>query len=130
MTLVQNSWRLLRSLDPQLVGDLFYSKLFLDHPELRAMFPKDMTGQHQKLVAKFNVVIARLDHLEDLKADIAALARRHAEYGVVRQHYAFVGTALLWALERGMVDDWSPPVAEAWQHCYAVLSSAMIQAVE
>lgn len=111
-----------------MVGDLFYSKLFLEHPELRAMFPKDMTEQHQKLIGKFNIVIARLDHLDDLKQDIAALARRHVEYGVTPQHYAFVGAALLWTLERGLGDDWTPTVAAAWQVWYTVLSSEMIHA--
>ncbi len=125
---VQSSWRLLRNLDPQMVGDLFYSKLFLEHPELRAMFPKDMTEQHQKLIGKFNIVIARLDHLDDLKQDIAALARRHVEYGVIPGHYTSVGAALLWTLERGLGDDWTPAVAAAWQTWYHVLSSEMIQA--
>lgn len=102
----------------------------MDHPELRVMFPKEMDGQHTNLIAKLNILIARLDRLEDLKSDIAALAIRHVSYGVVTQHYAFVGAALLWTLERGLGADWTPEVAEAWQTCYAVLSSAMIQAVE
>jgi Hemoglobin-like flavoprotein len=130
ISLVQNSWRLLRNVDTQLIGDLFYSKLFMDHPELRVMFPKEMDGQHTNLIAKLNILIARLDRLEDLKSDIAALAIRHVSYGVVPRHYAFVGAALLWTLERGLGADWTPEVAEAWQTCYAVLSSAMIQAVE
>lgn len=130
IALVQNSWRLLRGLDPLLIGDLFYSKLFLDHPEVRSMFPKDMAGQHEKLIEKFNIIIARLDHLEDLKNDIAALARRHVGYGVTSHQYAFVGAALLWTLERGLGDDWTPAVAEAWKACYGLLSAAMIQSTE
>lgn len=130
ISLVQNSWRLLRNVDPLLVGDLFYSKLFMDHPEVRNLFPKEMDGQRTQLIAKLNLIIARLDHLEDLKSDIAALAIRHVEYGVVPHHYAFVGDALLWTLERGLGTDWTPEVAEAWQRCYAVLSSAMIQTTE
>lgn len=130
ITSVQHSWRLLRDLDPQMVGGLFYSKLFHDHPELRAMFPKDMSEQHSKLVGKFNIVVARLHQFEDLKTDIAALARRHVDYGVSPRQYAYVGSALLWTLERGLGDDWTPAVVEAWQTCYALLSSTMIQAAE
>lgn len=94
------------------------------------MFPKDMSEQHHKLIAKFNIVVARLDHLEDLRADIAALARRHVEYGVVPHQYTYVGAALLWTLERGLAADWTPAVAKAWQTCYAVLSGTMIQVAE
>jgi hemoglobin-like flavoprotein len=130
IALVQHSWRSLRDLDPQLVGDLFYSKLFLDRPEVRAMFPQDMSEQHSKLVSKFNLVVARLHHFEDLKTEIAALARRHVDYGTKPQHYPLVGAALLWTLERVLGDDWTPAVAEAWQTCYALLSKTMIQAAE
>lgn len=130
ISLVQNSWRLLRDLDPQMVGDLFYTKLFLDHPEVRTMFPKDMSGQHQKLIGKFNIVIARLHHFDDLKSDIVALAQRHVDYGVKPAQYPYVGAALLWTLQRSLGDDWTPAVADAWHTCYALLSETMIQAAE
>lgn len=128
ITLVQNSWRLIRDLDPELVGDLFYSKLFLDHPELRSLFPAVMSEQHEKLVSKFNILIARLDHLADLMPDITALAVRHVEYGVKPAHYEAVGAAFLWTLQRGLGDDWTQDISIAWQTCYAELSSVMIQA--
>ena len=126
--LVQNSWRLLRDLDPQLVGSLFYSKLFFDHPELRKLFPADMSEQQDKLIGKFNLIIARLDHLQDLLPEIEALSRRHVTYGIKPEHYAAVGAALLWTLERGLGDDWTPKVAQAWQVCYEALSTIMIKA--
>jgi len=113
ISLVQNSWRLLRDVDPAKVGDLFYSKLFLDHPELRPMFPEDMRGQYLKLLNMLNVVVSRLDHLGELAADIAALVRRHVKYGVKNEHYAIVGGALLWTLERGLGANWTGKVAEA-----------------
>lgn len=130
ITLVQNSWRLLRHLDPVLVGDLFYSKLFHDHPEVRPMFPKDMSEQFEKLVSKFNLVIARLDRFQELQSDLNALAQRHVGYGVKPHQYAYVGAALLWTLERGLGEDWTPAVAEAWQTCYAMLAQTMMQASE
>src|SRR5690349_19151480 len=110
--LVQNSWRLLRDLDPQLLGSLFYSKLFFDHYELRKLFPVDMTEQHRKLISKFNLIIARLDHLDDLLPEIAALSQRHVTYGVKPAHFAAVGAALIWTLERALGDDWTPNVAK------------------
>ena len=130
VALVQNSWRLLRDVDPQKIGDLFYGKLFLDHPEVRRMFPKDMGDQHLKLIAKFNVIVARLDRLGEIKDEIAALARRHVEYGVVPKQYAYVGDALLWTLERGLGDDWTPAVANAWKACYTLLSAAMLESLD
>ena len=36
----------------------FYSHLFLSHPEVRAMFPIQMSGQRDKLVAALGAVLA------------------------------------------------------------------------
>jgi hemoglobin-like flavoprotein len=38
--LVKQSWKLLRNIDPAIVGDLFYSKLFADNPQVKKCFPK------------------------------------------------------------------------------------------
>lgn len=58
------------------------------------------------------------------------MARRHVSYGAQPKHYAYVGEALLWTLERGLGEHWTPPVAEAWQACYEILAKAMIEAGE
>lgn len=127
--LVKKSWRLLRAVNPAILADTFYSKLFFDHPELRRMFPKNMDEQYQKLIDTLSVVVARLDNLEDLKADIAALAKRHEGYGVKPKHYPMVGEALLWTLERGLGNDWNEETAEAWQSCYGALTAAILEAI-
>jgi hypothetical protein len=46
-------------------------------------------------------------------------------YSVTAGHYELVGKALLWTLERGLGDDFTPSVKVAWQEAYAVLSGAM-----
>ena len=126
--LVKKSWFLFRQIKPAVVADVFYSRLFYDHPELRNLFPKDMAGQYEKLIATLNVVVARLDKLEELTVDIAALAIRHRDYGTKPKHYASVGQALLWTLEKGLGYDWNEEVAEAWLTCYTLLSNTMIDA--
>ena len=47
-------------------------------------------------------------------------------YGVKAEHYAPVGEALLWTLERGLGADWTPQLATAWGDAYGVLSGFMI----
>ncbi|MBL7775357.1 MAG: hypothetical protein JNK89_05110 [Saprospiraceae bacterium] len=130
VTLIKNSWRLLRALDGAQLSDLFYSKLFFDHPELRSLFPSDMSGQHQKLIATLQILIARLDQMATLEQEIAELGRRHQQYGVRPKHYGHVGAALLWTFERVLGSDWTPLVAEAWQTLYKTLAEAMLQAAE
>lgn len=126
--LVKQSWKLFRNIDPAVVGDLFYSKLFAEHPYLRKMFPKDMSQQYNKLIDTITVIVIRLDHLDLLTGEIAAMAHRHTGYGVKPEHYKLVGNALLWTLEKGLGKDWTPDVKAAWAECYAILSSTMISA--
>jgi hemoglobin-like flavoprotein len=126
--LVKKSWSPFRRIDPKLVGDVFYSRLFMEHPGLRRLFPKDMDEQYQKLLAMVNLVVGRLNQLEKLAEDISELARRHVRYGVKEEHYTAVGNALLWTLEQGMGREWVPEVRDAWAACYAILAGTMINA--
>jgi len=37
IALIKKSWSLLEKIDPIVIGDMFYSKLFFENPELRKM---------------------------------------------------------------------------------------------
>ena len=87
-----------------------------------------MNQQYQKLIDMLSTVVGRLDHLEDLSGEIAAMGRRHVSYGVKPAQYKKVGEALLWTLEQGLGKDYTPEVKEAWTKCYNTLADAMIKA--
>lgn len=124
--LVKKTWKAFRGISPATVGDLFYSKLFSDNPALRKMFPSDMEQQYQKLIDMLNAVVIRLDKLDELNEEIAAMAQRHVEYGVRPAHYKLVGNALLWTLQKGLGKDWTEEVKNAWSTCYKILADTMI----
>ena len=125
--LVKRSWSILQKVDPALVADVFYSKLFADKPSLRRMFPINMTDQYRKIIDMINVVVSRLDRIDELTDDIAAMAERHVGYGVKNVHYALVGNALLWTLEKGLGKDWTTDVKAAWAACYQLLTDVMVK---
>ena len=126
--LIKRTWKLFREINPTVVGDTFYSKLFLDNPSVRKMFPKEMNQQYQKLIDMLSTIVGRLDNLEELSGDIAAMGQRHVAYGVKPAQYQKVGEALLWTLEQGLGKDFTPEVKEAWAKCYTTLADAMINA--
>ena len=105
---------------------LFYDRLFEIAPQVQAMFPTDMTEQRRKLMATLAVVVGGLNNLETILPAASALATRHVSYGAKAEHYPVVGAALLWTLEKGLGDAWTPEVAEAWTAAYATLSGFMI----
>jgi hemoglobin-like flavoprotein len=105
---------------------LFYDRLFEIAPKVRAMFPTDMTEQRGKLMATLAAVVNGLGNLEAVLPAASALAKRHVSYGAKAEHYPVVGAALLWTLEKGLGDGWTPEVAEAWTAAYGTLSGFMI----
>jgi hemoglobin-like flavoprotein len=105
---------------------LFYGRLFETAPEVKPLFGGDMTEQGQKLMATLAAVVHGLDKLESILPAASALAKRHVDYGVKAADYAPVGAALLWTLEKGLGEQWTPDLAAAWGEAYKVLSGFMI----
>src|SRR5215472_11351885 len=97
---------------------LFYGRLFEIAPEVKPLFHGDMTEQGRKLMATLAAVVNSLDNLEAVLPAASALAKRHVEYGVKAADYAPVGDALLWTLEKGLGDQWTPELAAAWGEAY------------
>ena len=105
---------------------LFYDRLFEIAPQVKAMFPADMTEQRRKLMVMLAAVVNGLGNLQSILPAASALATRHVAYGAKAEHYPVVGAALLWTLEKGLGDGWTPELAEAWGAAYGTLSGYMI----
>ena len=107
-------------------AELFYGRLFEIAPHVRAMFPDDMSEQRIKLIATLATVVNGLNNLDAILPAASALAKRHVGYGAQAAHYPVVGEALLWTLQKGLGDAWTPPVAAAWTAAYTTLSQFMV----
>ncbi|HEY0909658.1 MAG TPA: globin family protein, partial [Bradyrhizobium sp.] len=105
---------------------IFYDRLFEVAPSVRAMFPDDMKEQRKKLMATLAVVVNGLTNIEAVLPAASALAKRHVSYGAKPEHYPVVGGALLYTLEKGLGEAWTPDVAAAWTAAYGTLSTYMI----
>jgi hemoglobin-like flavoprotein len=105
---------------------LFYDRLFEIAPSVKPMFPADMTEQRKKLMMMLATVVGGLNNLESILPAASALATRHVSYGANAEHYPVVGAALLWTLEKGLGDAWTPEIADAWTAAYGTLSGYMI----
>ena len=107
---------------------MFYDRLFEIDPSLRRMFRSPQEDQARKLAHVLTVVVKALNRPEQILPVVEDLGRRHSVYGVRPEHYATVGAALLWTLERGLGEAFSDDVREAWAAAYALLSSTMQRA--
>jgi hemoglobin-like flavoprotein len=123
--LIQGSFAKVAPISEQAAA-LFYGRLFEIAPEARPLFRGDMDEQGRKLMATLAVVVNGLSNLDAVLPAASALAKRHVAYGVTPDHYAPVGEALIWTLERGLGAGWTQELAAAWAAAYATLSQFMI----
>lgn len=123
--LVQESFAKVAPISEQ-AAVIFYDRLFEVAPSVKAMFPAEMKEQRKKLMATLAVVVNGLGNLESVLPAASALAKRHVGYGAKPEHYPVVGGVLLWTLEKGLGDAWTPDVAGAWTAAYGTLSGFMI----
>lgn len=126
--LIKASWAAVEPI-ADTAAELFYGRLFELDPALQRLFRRtDMAAQRKVLMQTLAVVVKSLDRLDQIVPAVQALGRRHAGYGVRAAHYDTVGAALLWTLEQGLGDGFSPEVRDAWTEAYGTLASVMIEA--
>ncbi|HTI42797.1 MAG TPA: globin family protein [Vicinamibacterales bacterium] len=123
-TLVQESFATIAPIADDAAA-LFYRRLFEIDPSLRHMFRGDMAEQRRKLMQMLTAAVKGLDRLEQLVPVVEDLGRRHATYGVEDRHYDTVASALLWTLEKGLGDAFTPETKQAWTTVYGLLATTM-----
>jgi hemoglobin-like flavoprotein len=125
--LVQSSFEAVKPI-AEVAADLFYTRLFELDPSLRAMFRTDRAEQGRKLMHMIGVAVKGLSRPEQILPAVEELGRRHSCYGVRDEHYATVGAALLWTLEKGLGEAFTPDIRAAWTAVYTLLAETMRRA--
>lgn len=127
--LVKDSWAKVLPIQ-ETAAELFYGRLFDQYPEVKPYFKGDMKEQGKKLMSMINIAVNGLDNLEGLIDPVKDLGKRHTNYGVKEEDYAKVGASLLWTLEQGLGEGFTPDVKDAWTATYSAVSGLMIEGSE
>lgn len=125
--LVKSSWQKVLPIRDT-AAELFYTKLFALDPALKPLFTTDIKEQGRKLTAMISTAVNGLDRIDSIVPAVQDLGRRHVGYGVKDEDYDTVAAALLWTLEKGLGDAFTPEVKAAWVEVYTVLAGTMKQA--
>jgi hemoglobin-like flavoprotein len=70
--------------------------------------------------------VGALNDLPGLIPAVKDLGARHLTYGATAAHYDVVGAVLLWTLEQGLGDDFTPDIRAAWIKVYDILAATML----
>jgi len=133
---LRDSWRLVGPIS-ETAAELFYKKLFELKPEYRSMFPEDMTAQRRKLMVALTFIVKASDWANEKWADevpqeddlmlvVLALGRRHTLlYKVPEEGFKYVGESLMYALNMGLGQAFTPEARAAWMKIYALVANIM-----
>src|SRR5262249_24750239 len=120
--IVQETWKQVVPI-ADVAAEIFYRRLFEIDPTTRPLFGNaNMAEQRKKLVQTLAVAVGALDRIDELMPKLEALGRSHAGYGVRDAHYASVGAALLWTLQRGLGSAWTPAARAARAARYGAIA--------
>ena len=126
IALVQDSFRKVMPI-ADTAAAMFYARLFELDPSLRQLFKGELRKQGMMLMSMIGSAVRGLTDPNALVPVLHALGRRHAGYGVEDAHYTTVAAALLWTLERGLGNAFTPAAEQAWTRVYGLLAATMQQ---
>ncbi len=106
-------------------AELFYARLLFLDPTLKSLFRGDLQQQGCMLMQTLALAVRSLQNPAPLVPALEQMGRRHAGYGVTEAHYDTVAAALLWTLEQGLADAWTPAAVDAWTAAYSLLADVM-----
>lgn len=105
----------------------FYQILFEARPDLRRMFPDDMSRQQEHLSAALSLLIRNADSLEALRPSLMDLGARHVAFGVTPEHYPPVRDALVSAIAEVGGTSMTTELLEAWRGLINRVCAVMLQ---
>lgn len=106
----------------------FYQKLFALHPELKPLFANaDAVAQEKKLVASLAIIVENIRNPEPLEQALKSLGAYHKEVGTIREHYPFVGQALLETLAQYLGSSWNEATKQTWIAAYNSIAETMLE---
>ncbi len=127
IALVQGSFKKVAPI-ADTAADIFYARLFETTPEVRSLFPEDMTEQKKKLMQMLAIAVNGLTNLDAIIPAVKDLGARHNGYDVKPEHYDAVGASLIYTLGAGLGDDFTDETKDAWIETYGALAGIRIDA--
>jgi hemoglobin-like flavoprotein len=131
ISLLKNSFR---RLDTQRAASLFYERLFQRNPEVRPLFPDDLSDLQLKLMSVFELVVFSFDEKKhnqyalqsSVLMPLRELGRKHDEKGIKPKHYEIANNLLVEVMHDTTGKIFTEEVKQAWQLALLHLTSAML----
>lgn len=109
-------------------AEIFYAKLFAKAPDLAPLFRSEPRAQCEKLMASLDAIVRNLEAPLENAAMLAALGKRHVNYGAKPEHYTVVVNLLIESMQDLLGVDADDQSLEEWRLALRLVSDLMIAA--
>jgi hemoglobin-like flavoprotein len=114
------------SAEPRALAGRFYTELFAAAPQLRGLFPVDLTSLQGHFEAALALVIRNLEEMRTLEQPLRELGAQHVGWGAKPEDYVLVREALIRAI-RGSSADWNDTVEADWRRAITAIAVPMLE---
>jgi len=104
----------------------FYQELFSVAPNLRPLFPQDLTDLQGHFEAALGLVIRNLDEMETLRAPLRDLGAQHVHWGARPEDYVIARNALVTAIG-ALSPDWNATLEVYWRDAITAIVVPMLE---
>jgi hemoglobin-like flavoprotein len=112
--------------EPRALAGRFYAELFAAAPQLRALFPADLTSLQGHFEAALALVIRNLEEMRTLEQPLRDLGAQHVRWGAKPEDYVLVREALVRAI-RLSSPAWTDIIETDWRRAITAIAVPMLQ---
>lgn len=128
----------LSAMDTDRLAMRFYTSLFVKHPEVKPLFPEDLTELSTKIVSVFQLIVHSFERnanghyylQKEVLRPLRALGELHEKKGVDNRYYAWVNELLLESMRAELRGDFPIASEFAWKLALNHLTFAMLSELE
>ena len=110
--------------------EFMFARLFVEHPELRALFPMSMEQTRIAVAGMLGRLIGGLDDRDVSERLLGQVARDHRKYGVHDRHYEPFFDALVATVREISGPAWSDAADAAWRSAAGYFRAVMKSAAQ
>lgn len=109
-----------------MLASRFYTTLFAAAPQLRTLFPADLTSLQGHFEAAIALVIRNLEEMRTLEQPLRELGAQHVRWGARPEDYVVVREALISAIRQSSAS-WDDTLATDWRRAITDIAVPMLQ---
>ena len=114
------------SREPRALAGRFYTELFAAAPQLRGLFPVDLTSLQGHFEAALALVIRNLEDMRTLEQPLRDLGAQHVRWGAKPEDYVLVREALIRAIRQSS-PAWTDDLEADWRRAITAIAVPMLQ---